>query len=163
MLDVASRMEGRIQLTTDALSRTATPTTLAFDGDIDYAQLIKVYAGMPHRRPRFQVQPAECIGTKVDVRHGNPDSTHVSTSYVERAEPYDAHGHARFTRAHQRFSKKIENHEHAIALPLMHYNFCRKHEFAEDDAGHAAGVASHAWTWRLVALLPTKPAGPGAR
>ncbi len=34
----------------------------------------------------------------------------------------------RFTRLTNAFSKKIENHSCAIALPYMYYNFCRVHK-----------------------------------
>jgi hypothetical protein len=34
----------------------------------------------------------------------------------------------RFTRLTNAFSKKIENHEAAIALHYMHYNFARVHQ-----------------------------------
>lgn len=158
MLDVASRMEGRIQLTTDGWKSYRYATTLAFDGHVDYAQLVKIYAGMPHDDGGKYSQP-ECIGTKIDVRHGYPDPDHVSTSYVERANLTMRMGMRRFTRLTNGFSKKIENHEHAIALHFMHYNFCRKHESLKMTPAMAAGVADHIWTLaELIALLPDQPA-----
>jgi IS1 family transposase len=160
MLDVASRMEGRIQLTTDALKSYRYATTLAFDGDIDYAQLVKIYAGQPGTDAAGKYSQPECIGTKVEVRHGNPDLDHVSTSYVERANLTMRMGMRRFTRLTNGFSKKIENHEHAIALHFMHYNFCRKHESLKKmTPAMAAGITDHVWTLaELVALLPDRPA-----
>jgi len=79
---------------------------------------------MPHDA-QIPTQPAGVHRHQVDVRHGNPDLDHVSTSYVERAKPYDAHGMRRFTRSPTDFEEKSKNHEHAIALHFMHYNFCR--------------------------------------
>ena len=59
------------------------------------------------------------------------------------------------------FSKKIENHKHAMALYFMYYNFCRKHQTLTEAAGGiyttpaiAAGVADHVWkVSEIVALL----------
>lgn len=159
MLDVAARMAGRIQLTTDALKAYRWATTLAFDGKVDYAQLIKIYEGQNHGDPGGKYSQPECIGTKIDVRHGSPDPEHVSTSYVERANLTMRMGMRRFTRLTNGFSKKIENHEHAIALHFMHYNFCRVHQTLRVTPAMAAGVSDHVWTLaELVALIQDKPA-----
>ena len=40
------------------------------------------------------------------------------------------------------FSKKIENHEHAVALHFLHYNFIRKHQTLKTTPAVAAGIAS---------------------
>jgi hypothetical protein len=56
------------------------------------------------------------------------------------------------------FSKKIENHGHAVSLHFMHYNFCRKHQSLKGQTpAMAAGVADHVWSIaELVALLPER-------
>jgi hypothetical protein len=60
----------------------------------------------------------------------------------------------RFTRLTNAFSKKVENHFHAIALHFMHYNFCRKHQTLKQTPAMAAGLADHVWKIEeLVALL----------
>jgi len=43
------------------------------------------------------------------------------------------------------FGKKIENHEHAIVLHFMHYNFCRIHQTLRVTPAMEAGVSSHVW------------------
>ena len=52
------------------------------------------------------------------------------------------------------FSKKIENLEHAVALPFMHYNFARVHQTLRVTPAMEAGVADHVWTLEeLIGLL----------
>jgi len=52
----------------------------------------------------------------------------------------------RFTRLTNAFSKKIENLEHAVALHVMYYNFCRIHQTLRVTPAMEAKVADHVWT-----------------
>src|SRR5687767_12881834 len=52
----------------------------------------------------------------------------VSTSYVERSNLSLRMQQRRFTRLTNAFSKKAENHAHAVSLYFMYYNFCRPHQ-----------------------------------
>jgi hypothetical protein len=54
-------------------------------------------------------------------------------------------GVRRFTRLTNAHSKKVENHEHAIALQFMHYNFCRIHQTLRITPAMQAGIADHVW------------------
>src|SRR5690606_14498356 len=81
--DIADRIEGRIQLTSDGLKLYVEVIEDAFGGNIDYAQLVKIYGKTtPDQQVRYS--PADCIGTCKEARVGSPDPAHVSTSYVER-------------------------------------------------------------------------------
>ncbi|AMU95075.1 hypothetical protein AOA14_10710 [Sphingopyxis terrae subsp. terrae NBRC 15098] len=55
----------------------------------------------------------------------------------------------RFTRLTNVFSKKIENHAHAVALHMMYYNFVRIHNTLRVTPAIAAGVADRLWETRL--------------
>jgi len=59
----------------------------------------------------------------------------------------------RFTRLTNGFSKKVENHAHAVALHFMFYNFCRIHKTLRVTPAMQAGVADHVWTLEDVAEL----------
>ena len=59
----------------------------------------------------------------------------------------------RFTRLTNAFSKKVENHEHAIALFAMHYNFVRIHKTIRVAPAMAAGVSERLWTMEEIAQL----------
>jgi 3-methyladenine DNA glycosylase/8-oxoguanine DNA glycosylase len=151
MEDVASRVATRIQITTDGHRAYANAVEGAFGMDVDYAMLIKIYGNDSFDR---KYSAGDCIGTQTAVLAGNPDPKHISTSFVERQNLTMRMGMRRFTRLTNGFSKKIENHEAAIALHFMHYNFCRVHKTLRVTPAMEAGLAHHVWTVEeLVGLL----------
>ena len=151
MEDVASRIDSRIQLTTDGLKMYGEAVEGAFGMDVDYAMLIKLYGNDSHD---LRYSSGECIGTQTAVMMGNPDPKHISTSFIERQNLTMRMQIRRFTRLTNGFSKKIENHEAAIALHFMHYNFCRVHKTLRVTPAMEAGLSGHVWTIQeLVGLM----------
>jgi len=151
MQDVASRIDSRIQLTTDGLRMYGDAVEGVFGMDVDYAMLIKLYGNDSFDN---KYSPSECIGTQTAVLMGNPDPKHISTSFVERQNLTMRMSIRRFTRLTNGHSKKLANHEAAIALHYMHYNFCRVHSTLRVTAAMEAGIADHVWSVEeLVALL----------
>ncbi len=67
----------------------------------------------------------------------------VSTSYVERANLTMRMHMRRFTRLTNAFSKKLENHMHAISLYFMFYNFCKIHKTLRVTPAMEAGITDH--------------------
>jgi hypothetical protein len=117
--------------------------------------LIKLYGAERVGEARYS--PAKCLGTETEVVKGNPDSKYVSTSYVERQNLTMRMGMRRFTRLTNAFSKKVSNHEAAVALHFMHYNFCRVHQTLKKTPAMAAGIADHIWSIaEIVTLLGNK-------
>ena len=55
---------------------------------------------------------------------------------------------------HPRFSKKLENHEHSLALYFMHYNFCRIHQTLRVTPAMEAGITDHVLSLDEVIDLP---------
>ena len=150
--DLASRLATRVQVTTDGLKVYLNAIDNAFDGEVDYAMLVKIY-GEPSDGPK-RYSPADCIGCKKENKIGNPDPKHVSTSYVERSNLTMRIGMHRFTRLTNGFSKKIENHAAAVALFMLYYNFARIHRTLRTSPAMAAGVTGKLWSiGDIVALL----------
>lgn len=141
--DLASRMSDRIQLTSDGYKKYENAVEAAFGADVDYAMLVKIYGDAPEGQKRYS--PAQCSGTIHKRITGNPEAEHVSTSYVERQNLTMRMSMRRFTRLTNAFSKKIENHAHAIALHFMHYNFVRIHKSLKVAPAMAAGVSNTLW------------------
>ena len=152
MQDVASRVNGRFQLTTDGHRVYLDAVEDAFGSGIDYAMLQKVYGAMPENETRYS--PAQCIGCEMRIVSGNPDRNLISTSYVERQNLTMRMSMRRFTRLTNAHSKKIENHRHAVALHFMYYNFCRIHSSLRVTPAMEMGIANHVWTLEeLVELI----------
>src|SRR6202051_1152773 len=95
----------------------------------------------PHRTPSWE----------------HPEVAHISTSYVERQNLNMRMGMRRFTRLTNGFSKKLENHCHALALYFMFYNFCRIHKTLKVAPAMAAGVTDKLWSMEdIVALIDAR-------
>lgn len=142
MQDVAGRLSNRVQLTTDGLRAYLEAVDEAFHGDIDYAQLIKLYGGSDSQKTEKKYSPAECIGTKKGTVYGSPDEKYISTSYVERQNLTMRMHMRRFTRLTNAFSKKMENHAYAIALHFVYYNFCKIHKTLRVTPAMEAGLTN---------------------
>lgn len=154
MEDCASRIRGRVQVTTDAHAAYLKAVEGAFGIEVDYAQLQKIY-GAPSDEEQRRYSPAKCIGCEMKTVLGFPDPEHVSTSYVERQNLTLRMSSRRFTRLTNGFSKKAENHAHAVALHYMQYNYCRVHQTLRVTPAMEAGLTDHVWsTDELIALLP---------
>jgi hypothetical protein len=155
MKDVASRLTTRVQITTDGHKAYVEAVEGAFGMDVDYAMLIKLY-GNP-AQPDTRYSPGVCIGTEQVYVSGNPDSRHISTSYVERRNLTMRMSMRRFTRLTNAFSKKLENHEHMLAIYFLYYNFCRVHQTLRVTPAMEAGLSNHVWTIEeMVKLLDSR-------
>jgi IS1 family transposase len=149
--DLADRLAGRVQLTTDGHRVYVDAVEGAFGSEIDYAMLVKLYGN--DRAGEARYSPAECTGCKQQAIIGKPDPKHISTSYVERQNLTMRMMMRRFTRLTNAFSKKIENHYFHIALHYMNYNFCRIHQTLRVTPAMAAGVTDYVWSVEEIADL----------
>jgi IS1 family transposase len=144
MDDLASRLANRVQLTSDGHKAYLEAVEGAFGGDIDYAQLVKLYGSAPESG-QGRYSPGECIGARKERIEGNPDPKHISTSYAERSNLSIRMHTRRFTRLTNAFSKKVENHAHAVALFAIYYNFVRIHKTLRTTPAMAAGITKRLW------------------
>lgn len=150
--DLASRLTNRVHVTTDGLRCYVDAMEAGFGGEVDHAVLIKVYGAALADEARYS--PPECIGCQKTVASGNPNLQAASTSYIERQNLTLRMRNRRFTRLTNAFSKKLDNHEYAVALNFFAYNFLFKHATIRMPPALRAGVTDHWWTYEeLVALI----------
>jgi IS1 family transposase len=165
MDDLRARLANRVQLTTDGHKAYLEAVEGAFGGDVDFAQLIKLYGETKgNKRHEKKYSPAECTGIKKRAIEGRPDMKAVSTSHVERQNLTMRMGMRRFTRLTNGFSKKLENHLHMLSLYFVHYNFVRIHKSLKMTPAMAAGVSDtlHDMDW-IVGLIDARAPAPKKR
>ncbi|WP_417519834.1 IS1 family transposase [Minwuia sp.] len=166
MDDLRDRLATRVQLTTDGHKAYLEAIEGAFGGDVDYAQLVKIYGGVTGSQGHEKkYSPAECTGIRKRRVEGNPDKALVSTSHVERQNLTMRMHIRRFTRLTNAFSKKVENHCYAVALHFMYYNFCRQHKSLNKlTPAMAACVTDRLWDIEdIIALVDEAAPKPGPR
>jgi IS1 family transposase len=151
MKDLASRLANRVQLTTDGLRAYLDAVEMGFGGEIDFAQLQKIYGQPVGDETRYS--PPVCIGCETRKISGNPDPDLISTSYIERQNLTMRMRMRRFTRLTNAFSKKLDNHAHSVSLHFMHYNFARVHQSLRSTPAMRAGVTDHLWSIEEIVRL----------
>ena len=162
MDDLRSRLANRVQITTDGHKAYLEAVEGAFGGDVDYAQLIKLYGKAPEAQKRYS--PASCVGTRKRRIEGNPDRAAVSTSHAERQNLTMRMHMRRFTRLTNAFSKKFENHMHMVALYTVWYNFIRIHKTLRVTPAMKAGLSDTLWDMEdLVRIMDERAPKPGPR
>ncbi len=157
MADVASRLNNRVQITTDGFTKYPNAVEYAFGPDVDYAQIEKRFSGMTgvaSQAAATRYSPGRMVSAARTRITGRPRYRDISTSHVERQNLTMRMHMRRFARLTNAFSKKIEMHAHSVALHFMFYNFCKIHQTLRITPAMAAGLSDHVWeVSELVALL----------
>ncbi len=144
MQDVAARLKNRVQLTTDGHKAYLIAVEEAFGAAVDFSQLVKLY-GNRIENGEIRYSPAKFTGSIKQTINGDPDPSGVSTSYVERQNLTMRMSMRRFTRLTNAFSKKLQNHFHALSLYFVYYNFVRIHKTLRVSPAMAAGLTNRLW------------------
>ena len=154
MADLAPRLAGRIQLTTDGWPGYVPAVEKAFGSNVDFGVLNKTYhAGFPAVEAKRRYSPAPFVSCTKAVVCGKPVKSLISTSLVERANLSMRMGMRRFTRLTNAFSKKLENHMHAVSFYFMVYNFVKIHSSIKTTPAMEAGVTDFLWSMEDIVLM----------
>lgn len=140
--DLSYRTLHRIQLTSDGLPFYKDAVEEAFGADVDFAMLVK---NINEKDKELDMEQRRIIG--------NPNSKHISTSFVERQNLTMRMGIRRFTRKTNAFSKKLENHMYAISLHFMYYNFVRIHTTLKTTPAIEANITDRLWTLEDIIVM----------
>jgi IS1 family transposase len=157
MEDVASRLNNRVQITTDGFTKYPNAVEYAFGPDVDYAQIEKHYKiPAAAKAAAVRYSPTRLASVQRARITGNPDPRYISTSHVERQNLTMRMHMRRFARLTNGFSRKIEMHFCAIALHFAYYNFCKIHQTIRITPAMQAGISDHVWEIsELIDLLTT--------
>lgn len=163
--DLQSRLANRVQLTTDGLKLYLDAVAGGFAGNVDYAMLVKLYGEDANKvGPEKKYSPGVCTGAKRRAVTGNPNADHISTSHVERHNLTMRMSMKRFARLSNAFSKKIDNHVHALSLYFVWFNLCRIHKSVRMSPAMAAGLTDKLMSLEdVAALVDARAPVPGKR
>ncbi len=139
-------VSGRCQITTDGFAPYTSAIPDAFGGQIDFAQLIKIYGKQQGNDAEHRYSPGEIIDLKMHSVCGYPLPHLVCTSHVERQNLSIRMAVRRMTRLTNAHSKKWVNHEYHLALYFLYYNFCRVHITLKTTPAVAAGIKEKVMT-----------------
>lgn len=144
--DVRRRVLGNPEISTDGFAPYIRAVDEAFDGAASHGIVDKqevIIAKGPDAGTSYY---AKQVLVKVErtAISGNPNK--ISTSYIERQNLTLRMSQRRLTRLSNGFSKKYENHCAAIALYVVHYNFCRVHESLRITPAMQLGITDHVWS-----------------
>ncbi|MCH8275565.1 MAG: IS1 family transposase [Armatimonadetes bacterium] len=142
--DLASRLSSRVQISSDSLPAYIEAIWWAFDGDVDYAQVVKSYESEIIGPGRYSPPIVTSVAKSPIL--GSPNMDETSTSYVERVNLSLRTSLRRFTRLSLGFSRKVENLRAAVNLYVAYYNFVRVHRTLQTTPAVAAGVTGHLWS-----------------
>lgn len=141
MRDLHSRLDGRVQLSSDGHHSYAQAVEAAFGHKVDFGMLVKNY----NAKTGLNMVKTSVIG--------NPKLDSISTSHVERQNLSMRMGMRRFTRRTNAHSKKLENHKHALSLYFMYHNFVRVNSTIRVTPAMEARLTDHVWSWEEVLSL----------
>jgi transposase-like protein/IS1 family transposase len=151
--ELGSRMAERFQLTTDSFRGYVNTTGSSgavknILGDkCDYATEIKIIKKDKWPDGFRNWFAPKLVKVHRTSRFGNPDMSLATICHAERTNLSLRTFTRRFVRKTINFSKKTDNHRHAVALFAAHFNFCRVHKsLGGKTPAMAAGLTDHVWT-----------------
>ena len=144
--DLAGRIVGPVQLSTDGFEAYRPAIRRHFNGRAAYCQVVKNYEG-PHPEDQRRYGPPRIASTTINWVQGFPRRENTSTSFVERSNWTWRLYARRLTRLSNGFSRKLKNLEAQMALTFAAYNFCKKNRTVGMPPALAARVADHWWDY----------------
>lgn len=144
--DVASRMNNRVQISTDGLRAYVEAVEKAMGADVDFGQIVKTYSHDEAQHPHRRYSAPDFVSSEKRIVTGNPNVDLISTSYIERLNATTRLHMRRLTRLTLAFSKKFENFEAAVGLHFAYYNFVKRHITIRCTPAMEAGIERDFWS-----------------
>lgn len=146
--DIAKRIDGRIQITSDSFRPYPQIVRKHLLGRLDFATMQKLFSTPfnANAEAARRYSPATCTGVRVRIRAGAPREDRIGTSYVERVNLSLRHFNKRFARLGLGYSRKLSNHRYAIALFVAAYNFTKVHNTLGCTPAQGLKLTNETWT-----------------
>lgn len=144
--NIASRIEGRVQITSDKLQGYAYAIPTAFGERADFAQEEKQFQSSrvpSHEWPKYRVDPL--VGVKREAVTGNPDLRTATVCHVERFFLTMRQANKRASRKTLAYSKRWDNHALMSSIHVFVYNMVRKHETTKMTPAMMLGMVNRKW------------------
>ena len=152
--DLDRRVVSNFQLSTDAAGLYIEAVREVFGGHIDYGQIWK------HSISKEYAQRVPNSKRKPRAIYGKPDGQHIRTAFIERHNQTMRMHMRRYTRETNAFSKRVRNHQAALAVFIMFYNYVQPNETLTKAAhgkpttpAMAARLAPRPWLLEELAML----------
>jgi IS1 family transposase len=159
--DVRARLRVMPAMTSDGFTPYVPAIDASFGPSIDYGQVVKHYTKSGRRDDDHRYEPPREPFLTKRVVSGSPDLAQLSTAHVERNNGTMRHHIGRIRRLCLAFSKKLPNHQAAIALNYAWYNFGLVVHTLRVTPAMAAGITDHLWTLdEFMATILAEAEGP---
>ena len=153
LTDLRSRMAMQFQFTTDGFRgycsyHSSSGNVQDILGDVcHYSVEIKKFKDDPKFAGPRRFYAPQLVKLNRRPKFGCPDMSEATTCHAERTNLTLRTLTRRFVRRTINFSKKVDNHRHAVALFVAYYNFCKKHKSLDGRTpAMAARLTDHVWT-----------------
>lgn len=155
--DLASRIPGRVQITTDQLMLYRPAFENAFGDRCDYATIRKTM-GESNKSPDGKFTQPQLGEERQASVFGSPDMAKVRTNSIERKHLTLRTWSKRFNRSTIAFAKRIEGLDAALAMHFTYYNYCHQHRTLKGSTpALEAGVTKQLWCVEDIVNLVAPP------
>jgi IS1 family transposase len=152
--DLAARVDGRVQITTDPLNSYVFSITAAFGERVDLAQETKVFQSSKvpgHVWEKFRADPL--VGVERESVQGDPNLDTATVCHVERFFLTVRQSNKRCARKTLAYSKSWDNHALIASVQTFIYNLARRHETTKKTPAMALGVVERRWSLEDVVTM----------
>jgi len=152
--DLAGRIKGRTQVTSDQLQGYRFAIPGAFGDRADYAQENKLFRKIIVDGPEWlkhRVDPL--VGVEREAICGRPDLSTSTVCHIERFFLTMRQGNKRCARKTLAYSKTWDNHSRTASIHIFVYNLVRKHETTKTTPAQALGIVDRRWTLEDVVAM----------
>ena len=155
--ELKERLAHHVQLSTDGNKAYLDAGWYSSGIDDDYMQLVKLYGESKEQGSDRKFSLSTGKGARKQTTQGDLDHVYISTSLVAQHNLSMRMLMSPINRVTNAFSRKIENHCHALALYFVYYNFVKIHKYLGVTPAMAAGVTVKDMKMEDIIALIDKP------